>query len=234
MVDEIHGIQLAEGEQKVKEWYCAKLRRPKVDGYAVVTTRRLMYAGSSSGVLGGTAFMSEVHLEDIGGVSAIYGGGISLMRIITGVIFLIVSMVFFFVYWPLGIIFLLPAIYLFYTSYTQRGKIVGLTVYSKGSGSAPINFSAQSNSNRPGLISLGLSSWFSNKTIEPGPDAEKMVKEISACIMDIQSDSIKGPERWREGGNVESQLGKLKSLYSSGAITKEEYDQQRETLLRRL
>lgn len=193
------GIQLADGEEVVRDYHAAVQQKPKIDIFVAVTTRRLLSAGESKGFGGGSIFMSEAYIQDIGGITALSGGGLRLARLIGGIIVLLIGIGLIFVgsyISALGVIFLLVGLYAAYTAIANRGKVVTLEVFSKGAAGVPVYLGASSTRTGPSLTSLGLGG-VRPVYIKPGPDAEKMVRELSACIMDMQSDRENALRKWR-------------------------------------
>ena len=193
------GIQLGDGEEIVRDYHAAVQQKPKIDVFVAVTTRRLLSAGESKGLGGGAIFMSEAYIQDIGGITALYGGGLRLARLITGIIVLLIGIGLLFagsVIVVLGIIFLLVGLYAAYTAVAGRGRVVTLDVLSKGAGGLAISLGASTTRTGPSLMSLGLGG-VRQAYVKPGPDAEKMVRELSACVMDLQSDRENALKKWR-------------------------------------
>jgi len=189
-----HGIQLADGEEIIRDYHAAIQSRPKINIYLAVTTRRLLSAGESKGVGGGSLSMSEVYIQDISGISAFYGSGIDLRSLIAGLVFIIIGAFFFivpFIGILFGILFLLAGLYSLYYFLKHRGKAAFLEVFSKSGMSTPISLTATTE-RRPSLISLGLRANY----VMPGPDFERLVNELSACVMDLQSDPENAIKKW--------------------------------------
>ena len=234
------GIQLGDGEEIVRDYHAAVQRRPKIDIFVAVTTRRLLSAGESKGLGGGAIFMSEAYIQDIGGITALYGGGFDIARLITGFIVLFIGIGMMFlggILFAIGILFLLGGLYVLYTAIVGRGRVVTLDVLSKGGSVWAVSLGASTTRSGPSLSSLGLGG-VRQAYVKPGPDAEKMVRELSACVMDLQSDRENALRKWRQESpqstNVEAELTKLKTLHDSGAITDAEYEDQRKKILSRM
>lgn len=205
-----HGIQLADGEEIVRDYHAAVQRRPKIDIYVAVTTRRLLSAGESKGISGGSVFMGEVYIQDISGIQALFGGGIDLIRLIMGLLGIIIGIALFHVGSFLiivGILFLLGGLYFTYSALMSRGKVVLLEVFSKGATGVPISIGATSTRSGPSLTSLGLGAYLGlgrQTYVKPGPDSERMVRELSACVMDLQSDPENAFKKWSTAVRTET------------------------------
>jgi len=197
-----HGIQLAEGEEIVRDYHAAVQNRPKINIYVAVTTRRLLSVGESKGIRGKSAFMSEVYIQNITGIRAFYGGGIDLIMLIVGLFLTIIGVVFFkvpFIGIYIGILLILVGLYYLFSSLMRRGKAVSLEVFSKDATGVPISIGTTSTRRGPTSASLGLSSYLmlGRRTyLKPGPDSERMVRELSACVMDLQSDRENALKKW--------------------------------------
>jgi hypothetical protein len=191
------GIQLADGEEIVRDYHAATQKKPKIDIFVAVTTRRLLSAGESKGLGGGSVFMAEAYIQDISGVTALYGGGLRLARLIAGIVAVLIGIgIFFTPIAPLGVLFLLGGLYAAYTAIANRGRVVTLDVYNKGAASVTVSVGATTTRTGPSLFSLGLAGA-RPAYVKPGPDAERMVRELSACIIDLQSDRENGLRKWR-------------------------------------
>jgi hypothetical protein len=208
-----HGIQLADGEEIVRDYHAAVQKRPKINIYVAVTTRRLLSAGESKGVGGKSAFMSEVYIQNISGIRAFYGGGIDLIMLIVGLFLTIIGGVISFevpfigIY--IGILLILVGLYYLFSSLMRRGKAVSLEVFSKDATGVPISIGATSTRLGPTLTSLGLSSYLrlGRRTyLKPGPDSERMVRELSACVMDLQSDRENALKKWSTAVSTPTQV----------------------------
>ena len=208
-----HGIQLADGEEIVRDYHAAVQKRPKINIYVAVTTRRLLSAGESKGVGGKSAFMSEVYIQNISGIRAFYGRGIDLIRIIVGLFLTIIGVISFkvpFIGIYIGILLILVGLYYLFSSLMRRGKAVSLEVFSKDATGVPISIGTTSTRLGPTLTSLGLSSYLrlGRRTyLKPGPDAERMVRELSACIMDLQSDRENALKKWSTAVSTPAHTG---------------------------
>jgi len=204
-----HGIQLADGEEIVRDYHAAVQRRPKINIYVAVTTRRLLSVGESKGVGGKSVSMGEVYIQDTSGVRAFFGGGIDWIRLIMGLFLIIISIIFFsfgssginvgIIFTLVGILLVLGGLYYLFSALMSRGKAVFLEVFSKEAAGVPISIGATSTRSGPTLTSLGLSSYLRlgrQTYLKPGPDSERMVRELSACVMDLQSDRENALKKW--------------------------------------
>ncbi|SHH91860.1 GRAM domain-containing protein [Clostridium grantii] len=127
-------------------------------------------SASSFTILGGVSSLSSIIF---GGYSSSYGNNSSSER---GVILLIAVV--------LGIYYLVSIL-----SYSKR-QTMSMSINSKSGGGSPIHIS--------GIRSLGFSNQAASKALEadPGRDAEKLIKELGAVIMDIQKLGELACEKW--------------------------------------
>jgi len=194
MVEKIyHGIQLADGEEIIRDYHAAVQKRPKMNIYLAVTTRRLLFAGESKRFGGRGLYMNDVYTQDISGISA-FSGRISLIWLILGLVMIIIGGVIYFEVPFIGIIIgiLLILVGLYFLIYTLlRRKLGFIEIFSKG-GMSAISLWTTYTRRGSGVITLGWNA----KHIRPGPDFERLVNELSACVMDLQSDPENALKKW--------------------------------------
>jgi hypothetical protein len=198
MIEQKSVIQYAEEEKEVRSYHVGTQVRPKIDLYLHVTTRRLLLSGETHGLGGESIFMQEAYIQDISGISAFSAKGRSLFMLIYGFILFIIGIVILFALGVLGvfgIIFIILGLYLIIRGLIVR-KSVELTVYSKTAQGTPIMIGASSAKRGPSLVSIGLSGLFSSTYVKPGKDAHRMVKELSACVLDLQADPENALKKW--------------------------------------
>jgi hypothetical protein len=195
------GIQLADGEEIVREYHAATQKRTKIDIFVAVTTRRLLRVGQSKGFGGRSVFMEEAYIHDISGVNAFYARYIRLLRLISGIIEFIIGiliMQYALNFYPIlfvGVLFLLVGLYSA-VSAIIGGKAVSLSVYSKAAMGVVVSLGAKSSRERPSLFSIGLRG-VREAYVKPGRDAERMTRELSACIIDLQTDPEHALKKWQ-------------------------------------
>ena len=169
--------------------------------------------GESKGVGGKSASMSEVYIQNINGIRAFYGGGFDWIRLIEGLLLTIIGGVISFkvpfigIY--IGILLILVGLYYLFSSLMRRGKEVSLEVFSKDATDVPISIGTTSTRSGPTPTSLGLSSYLSlgrRTYLKPGPDSERMVRELSACVMDLQSDREDALKKWSTAVSTPTQV----------------------------
>ncbi|MGC8618758.1 MAG: hypothetical protein ACP5UZ_08530 [Thermoplasmata archaeon] len=197
-------IQLAEGERLVRDYHAGVQKRPKVNIFLAVTTRRLLAVGETKKIGGKSILMAESYLQDVSGINALYGGGIQIVTLIAGIIFFLIGIglihagateyysAFGFVYY-IGIIFFLVGIGLIVSAVLGRGRVLVINVFSRAALGIPISIGVTSTKHGP---SPGAMGWGKRVYVKPGPDAEKMIKELSAFIMDLQSEPESALKKW--------------------------------------
>ncbi len=197
MIEQKSVIQYAEEEKEVRSYHVGTQVRPKIDLYLHVTTRRLLLSGETHGLGGESIFMQEAYIQDISGISAFSAKGRSLLMLIYGFILFIIGIVILFALGleVFGIIFIILGLYLIIRGLIVR-KSVELTVYSKTAQGTPIMIGASSAKRGPSLVSIGLSGLFGSTYVKLGKDADRMVKELSACVLDLQADPENALKKW--------------------------------------
>jgi len=192
-------IQLAEGEQLIREYNVGVLKKrfkPKINLSLGITTRRIIEVGESRKIGGKALLMSEVYIQDVAGLNAMYAGGIQILQLIAGILLLIIGIGLTFagiVGQIIGAILIIIGLILVIIAIVGRGKILILNIRSKSNQGTPISIGVTSTKRGPSLEAIGLGK---DIYIKPGPDAERVIKELSSFIMDLQSDPESALKKW--------------------------------------
>ncbi|MGC9167124.1 MAG: hypothetical protein ACP5GR_05740 [Thermoplasmata archaeon] len=195
------GIQLAEGEQLIREYnvgFLKKRFKPKINLSLVVTNRRIIEVGESRKIGGKALLMSDVQIQDVAGFNAILAGGFQILLLIVGILLFIIGIGIIFsnngiIIGIVGIIGVLIGFILVIVAIVGRGKMLILNIRSRSTQGTPISISVTSTKRGPSLEAIGLGR---NVYIKPGPDAEKVIRELSSLIMDLQSDPESALKKW--------------------------------------
>jgi len=181
----IAGIAYANDEFLVRSYHCTTLRFPKCDGHLSVTNRRVIFHGASEG----SQIVHEVPLDAVSGVSTFYGGILFMKRLIVGL--LIIGIAIFLAYWsgsgaPVFIGLVVGGIPL---ALCYRDSF-RLQVYSSKASASPILIGE----GEGGVV--GSSAMFSIQA-RPAGDTNKMMSELGAMIIDLQTLGDFGIEKWQ-------------------------------------
>ena len=180
-------FKLGSEEAVVKDYNAVIMKLPhKMEGHIIITNKRAILYARTLGALGLSKeyLLSDVHLDEIKGVTAYIGNKISIANIIVGIFVLILG---FFMavigieelsyYYSSGagaIFLLIGFIFLIIGIILMLLRTKSIYVHIKAARVPGIEIGAM----KKGPIQI-----FGTK---PGPDAERMVFEISAVISDLQ------------------------------------------------
>lgn len=186
-----HGVRLAEEECVVKEYRATTLARPKADGFLVVTNRRLLFIGEGRAMAGRSILIREVHLPDVSGITSYYGKGLSIAYLIFAAAAIMVIIGIAHASSLLYALLILPA-WLIWWALTKHGRTILLIVHSRAMDQSPVAVVATES--RFSLLGRHAARAVA---ASPGPDAEVMVSEIGALVLDLQTRGNLAVEAWR-------------------------------------
>ncbi len=190
-----HGVRLAEGECIVKEYQATRLKWPKADGYLVVTNRRLIFVGEGHALAGRSVLLREVQLPDVSGVSSYYGKGLSIgLLILAAMSFLFILGLAVQVNAGLLGLLVFPALLVWWLV-ARQGKAIMLVIHSRAMDESPIALAGT-----PGWGMFAMFGKHASRSIvaRPGPDAEQLIYEIGAVILDLQTRGNLAVETWAQ------------------------------------
>ncbi len=109
---------LSNDEQVIRTYECTILRKlflPPTIGYLTITNKRVAYHSRGKSLLGASVLVSEIPLNDVGGISVVVGNSINWIFALIFVVFLYLVTSFLFdvlprplTHWFLGILLLIP------------------------------------------------------------------------------------------------------------------------------
>lgn len=208
-------IVLADGERIWRQYQVSRLGTAKQgEGNLYVTDARLVYYARAKGrgTQRPSAVVQQTKIEHITGVQAYVSHRFSLLLVVLTCFFGLTA---------IGLLAakaLLPAIlFLILTAIcvtvlvvegAKRGS-VGVTVYSRAEGPSPINFGRYgrrgfigtffSTLSRPFLTLFGVFTAFDVLVGFPGRDAEAVISELGALILDLQTRGDLAAGHWAVG-----------------------------------
>lgn len=182
------GIALAPGEIVVREYHVAALWHSNV--WLTVTDRRIVVSASSS-VFGRRVLVREVHLSDVTGVTAYIGGGTSGPAGVVAVASVMVALWLRDLSQFLVIAALIVAGYFAWQVAVSLGERIHISVQTKSGAEVPLTHSAALGWGGGGTA-RPVAGW-----AEAGPDAERVVQELGALVLDLQTSGHSAAERWR-------------------------------------
>ena len=199
----LNGIALADEEVIVRTYRCSALKFPKCTGYLSVTTRRVLFHGSSgkSDYTSGSRIVNEVPLDAVSGISTFYGGKVLLERLIAGILFIISAIVVFSsnqetrysdpspLLTVIGFIGLLIGIFLLARCFR---KTFSLKIFSSKASASPIDIGEGASGG------IGKNSALFSVTANPTEETDKMMLELGAMIGDLQRMGDYGVEQWKQ------------------------------------
>lgn len=188
-----HGLRLAPDEVLVKEYQATRLLSPKADGFLLVTNRRVIFVGEGAAWRGSSVIIREVHLPDVSGVSSYYGAGIHFGYLIAGILsaLVILSFIGFMMKVPVLLVLLAVPVFLIWKALNTKGKTIAMAIYCRSQSESPIAFAAQKS-----RFAMLRSDAARAVIAEPGPDAELVIREIGALILDLQTRGTLAVELW--------------------------------------
>ncbi len=209
-IEMILGINVAasQGEQSVKSYQCTEYKSKffgvNAMGYLEVTNKRVLFQAMGQNLKGWSVIHNEVSISEVSDIKIYKGSTFSLMVFVIG--FIIVSFLASILFTGLSTMIngtlgtlagFIGWVYGIYRVYLYaRNEAFTLIVNTKGgtgnvvylSGMSPFN-----NGNSAASKAL--------VTTKPGADAELMLREIGAVIMDVQNLGDYAIEKWRPQGD---------------------------------
>lgn len=191
----VHGIQLARGEELVREYRATQLERPRTEGYLLVTNRRVVFTGEAVGLTGSSILVQECQIPDVSGISAYSGVGINIASLIVAAVLALAGIwLGSSVFWLLWLL-VVPALWIGYRVFQSRGRTFALVVQSRSSQQSPVALWTTEATSRFGLTGGHAAQA---AVAGPGPDAERLFTELGALILDLQAEGDLAVERWRQ------------------------------------
>jgi hypothetical protein len=204
-------IRLADGERIWRQYHVSKLATAKQgEGVLYVTDARVVYYARARGrgTQRPSALVQQTKIEHITGVQAYVSKRLSLLLVALSGFFGLLAVVSLFGKFVLPAIVFLALTALCVTILVVEGAkrgSVGVTIYSRAAGPSPIHFGrygrrgfigASSSLSRPLLALFGVFTAFDVLLGFPGPDAETVIAELGALILDLQTRGDLAAEHW--------------------------------------
>lgn len=202
-VNKCRDVFLSNNEVVVKSYHCASVTRPKCDGYLTVTNKRVIFQGTG----GNSRINQETYLDGISGVDSYYGMDFQVLRAVIGAILTVVGIMFLFT----GIEIRREFSYFISGSQGSGIIIIGLVIGVIGvllflSAFKHCFMMTISTSKKAGVgVSLGSSpsNMLGNSALytlvsRPTSDTDKMINELGALIMDLQTLGDLAIEKWNK------------------------------------
>lgn len=209
-------VELSEKEVSIKTYHCTILQSLmlrsltfqsiKCEGYITVTNKRVVLHTHSDSATGTSRMVSEVPIEMVSGISSYIGSGYSVWKMIA-VVFLgllllnnISSIVKTDYAGNSGInpvalfISIFIGFVIYYLAQTIKMTIFNLQVYSSGAAGVAIALS----SGAAGLLGLTGQNAVKALTANPAQDAEKLVRELGAIVLDVKTLGDMAIQKWQE------------------------------------
>jgi hypothetical protein len=206
-------IRLGDGEVVWRQYRAVRLRnRRRGQGTLYVTDARIVFYAwaKGRGAQRGSVLVQQVKLEDVSGFSAVISRRLSTFLLLLATGFSLAT---------LGALFslLLPLVLLFaifaaiciaalFTELAQRGA-AGVTIYSREAASSPVSFGGVG-VRHPVLDALLSVMFFPLQMLlrsftvtdvlrgRPGDDSDRVITELGALIMDLQTRGTFAGEHW--------------------------------------
>lgn len=183
---------LAEGEELVKTYLAAKLKRPKGTGYLSVTNKRVIFHGKTNG----SAINKEVMLDSVSGMDCFVGTNYNIPLIIIGAIMAFVGLRIFFSTFDrggissfiVGLTLTALAAWLIYSSVRRNCTV---KIYSSKVTGSPIEFGG-------GPMSLIGNHAVLLLVCESTDDTKTMMRELGALICDLQTMGDRAISKWKK------------------------------------
>ncbi len=191
-----HGLRLAPEEVLVKEYQATRLLSPRAAGFLLVTNQRVIFVGEGAAWRGSSIIVREVHLPDVSGVSSYYGAGIHFGLLVAGIVSTLIVLGLMTREPLLALLLVVPAL-LFWWAVKAKGKTIVMSIYTRAQSESPIAFAAQKS--RFAMLRFDA---VRAVIAEPGPDAELVIREIGALILDLQTRGNLAVESWTNSDAV--------------------------------
>jgi len=192
-------------EREVKAYLCTRWSRPKVDGYLLLTTERVIFYGAAKGANGKTTdrIVEEAELKSISGLSCFYGTQVNWTWILIGAFLALgaligaiscaalsakTTMLDFKIATGVGCLFNIAAIFggILIVALLGFGKAFFLNIYSSQSAGTPISIGNTAQANHVLLSLCG----------QPTSQTDGMMKELGALITDLKTDKEEAYKMW--------------------------------------
>jgi hypothetical protein len=160
-----------------------------MNGYLVVTNRRLLFVGERHAMAGRSILIREVHLPDVSGVSSYCGKGLCIACLIAAAILVIMIIALAHISSFVYILLIFPA---WLAWRAVKNTTVLLIIHSRSMDQSPVALVAA----RSRFSFVGATAV----VVRPGPDIELLVSEIGALILDLQTRGNLAVEAWGRGG----------------------------------
>jgi hypothetical protein len=213
------GIVLADGETVVKEyhasqsevtglraWLTSLFAGPAIEGgdrYLAATTERLLLVGETELRGGSGRTVSEVHLDQVSGLSCTIASGWmagwALIQLIGKALLGLLAIIL--LSRISAFLWILLAVWLWWLigALMSQGRRVAVVIHAKTAHGSPVGISGQA---KTGRFSGHYEAF--DLPARPGLDAEQMTAELGALVKDIQSGRSEATERWISGALSES------------------------------
>lgn len=197
-------ITPCEGESTVRSYVCTTFNDwffgLKAQGILEVTNKRLVFQALGEGIKGWSVIHNEVAIADVSDLKIYKGTSFSLMKFILGLVLagIVASAVMALAAW-MGLLKLSPVLglaafgYMAYRAYVwAKEETFSLKVATKGGGGQVVNIAGQS--------PLADGSSVARRALvgAPGPDSQKLMKELGAVVLDIQNLGDYGIDKWKK------------------------------------
>jgi hypothetical protein len=204
-------IRLADGERIWRQYHVSKLGTAKQgEGILYVTDARVVYYARAKGrgTQRPSALVQQTKIEHITGVQAYVSKRLSLLLVVLACWFGLDAIISLFARFVLPALVFLVLTAICVTILVVEGAkrgVVGVTIYSRAAGPSPIHFGryvrrgfigAASSLSRPLLALFGVFTAFDVLVGFPGPDAEAVIAELGALILDLQTRGDLAAEHW--------------------------------------
>ena len=181
-----NGLLLSEGEIYIKNYRCCELSFPNVSGDLTVTNKRLIFSGNGTS----SRVSKELKIDSVSGIDCHWGTNIRFIRLIIAILLVIAGIYLMGEIRIVGIITFLVGLILGALSFR---KTFTLIIYGKDTQISPIALGE-------GATSIAGNSAIMSVIASPAKDTNRMLNEIGALIMDIQTKGDLAIEDWKEIG----------------------------------
>ena len=194
-------IVMSEGEQKVKTYHCSRLSFPSCNGYLTVTNKRVIFHGYSGGYSVETLpsdsnwVADEVLLDSVSGISSLYGRTVKVSQIILGIFIFFIGIVVFGLGTEINNALIVLALMIIFTGilliFLSIKRIFSLRIFSSKANGSPIAI-GEGVGNIPAIGSSSVYSIIG----EPTNETNKMMLELGALIIDLQTMGDLALDKW--------------------------------------
>lgn len=184
--------EYASGEQIVRSYHCTSLKTPSCEGFLTVTNKRVIFHG----VGGSSRINQECWLDGVSGIDSYYGKNTDKGKIIKGIIVAVLGLIALMVGASAGGAGMLIGLGLLviggFMIFNASQSCFVLEIYSSKASGKSISLG-----NGPSGLTGGNTALYTLTGL-PTPETGKMLDEIGAMVLDLQTLGDRAIQKWKK------------------------------------